>query len=146
MNRWRHVDRSSAGRPALSDNECILFVQSSVGLYDGYNTLSIPSACAGKSEQQADKNSKYKSPNHQDGTIYLTSHRVCYIDDARPMLDSIAVDLDQIDKIETSVRSVIRTQNKLTKIGRLSKVFAKNNPAFQINSGFACSPTSSAPE
>jgi len=47
--------------------------------------------------------SKFKSPNHQDGTVYLTSHRVCYIDEVKPMLNSIGVGLDQIDKIETSV-------------------------------------------
>jgi len=48
-------------------------------------------------------NRKFKSPNHQDGTVYLTSHRVCYVDDVKPMLYSIGVDLEQIDKIETSV-------------------------------------------
>jgi hypothetical protein len=49
------------------------------------------------------KNSKFKSPNHQDGTVYLTSHRICYIDEIKPMLYSISVDLHQTDKIETSV-------------------------------------------
>ena len=35
MNRWSHIDRTAAGRPVLTDNEVILFVQNSVGLYDG---------------------------------------------------------------------------------------------------------------
>jgi len=48
---------------------------------------------------------KFKSPNHQDGTVYLTSHRVCYVDEIKPMLYSIGVNLEQIDKIETSVPS-----------------------------------------
>jgi Vacuolar protein sorting protein 36 Vps36 len=46
---------------------------------------------------------KFKSPNHQDGTIYLTTHRVCYVDEVKPMLYSIGVGLEQIAKIETSV-------------------------------------------
>jgi hypothetical protein len=36
MNRWTRIDRTDAGRPVLADNEVILFVQTSVGLYDGY--------------------------------------------------------------------------------------------------------------
>lgn len=47
--------------------------------------------------------SKFKSPNHQDGTVYLTNHRVCYVDEIKPILYSIGVDLDKIEKIETSV-------------------------------------------
>lgn len=35
MNRWKHIDRTSAGRPTLLEDEAILFVQNSVGLYDG---------------------------------------------------------------------------------------------------------------
>jgi ESCRT-II complex subunit VPS36 len=90
MNRWQTIDRTSAGRPTLSDDEAIVFVQNSVGLYDGYHPLTS-------------HNSKFKSPNHQDGTIYLTSHRVCYVDEIKPMLYSIGVALEHIDKIETSV-------------------------------------------
>jgi hypothetical protein len=37
MNQWRRLDRTAAGRPTLSDGEVILFVQNSVGLYDGYS-------------------------------------------------------------------------------------------------------------
>jgi hypothetical protein len=37
MNRWQTIDRTSAGRPSLAEDETILFVQNSVGLYDGYN-------------------------------------------------------------------------------------------------------------
>jgi Vacuolar protein sorting protein 36 Vps36 len=48
-------------------------------------------------------NRKFKSPNHQDGTVYLTNLRVCYVDEIKPMLHSVAVDLEKIDKIETSV-------------------------------------------
>ena len=93
MNRWRHIDRTSAGRPTLSENEQILFVQNSVGLYDGFTAKRTAILML----------RKFKSPNHQDGTIYLTTHRVCYVDEIKPMLYSIGVNLEQIDKIETSV-------------------------------------------
>ena len=92
MDRWRNIEQSSAGRPTLAEDEVILFVQNAVGLYDGY----FPS-CSGSYGR------KFKSPNHQDGTIYLTSHRICYVDEIKPMLYSIGADLEQIDKIETSV-------------------------------------------
>jgi len=92
MDRWRNIEQSSAGRPALSENEVILFVQNSVGLYDGYTP-----------QHSGSYDRKFKSPNHQDGTVYLTSHRVCYVDEFKPMLYSIGSDLEQIDKIETSV-------------------------------------------
>jgi len=36
MNRWKNIDRTDAGRPVLLENEAILFIQNSVGLYDGY--------------------------------------------------------------------------------------------------------------
>jgi len=39
MDRWRQINRTSAGRPTISENEAILYVQTGVGLYDGY-TLS----------------------------------------------------------------------------------------------------------
>ena len=41
MNRWRTIDRTSAGRPTLGEEETILFVQNSVGLYDGYNPTPL---------------------------------------------------------------------------------------------------------
>src|SRR5437667_12239661 len=96
MNRWKNIDRTSAGRPTLVDGEVILFVQNSIGLYDGY-LLSPGHANI----------SKFKSPNHQNGNIYLTSHRVCYVDEMKPLLYSIGVELQQIDKIETSVRFLL---------------------------------------
>ena len=94
MNRWRRLDRTAAGRPTLSDGEVILFVQNSVGLYDGYSFTFVDTA---------DSTRKFKSPNHQDGTVYLTTHRVCYVDEIKPMLYSTGVDLAHIAKIETSV-------------------------------------------
>jgi len=41
MNRWRNIDQTPAGRPTLTEGETILFVQNSVGLYDGYLNLML---------------------------------------------------------------------------------------------------------
>ncbi|SMY23884.1 unnamed protein product [Zymoseptoria tritici ST99CH_1A5] len=74
----RQLDLTTALRPSLYDDETLLFVQDSVGLYEG----------------------KYKIPNYQHGHAYLTSHRVCYIDNEEPRKYSVAVDLKEIDRIE----------------------------------------------
>ncbi|KJX95655.1 vacuolar protein sorting protein (Vps36) [Zymoseptoria brevis] len=74
----RQLDLTTALRPSLYDDETLLFVQDSVGLYEG----------------------KYKIPNYQNGHAYLTSHRVCYIDNEEPRKYSVAVDLKEIDRIE----------------------------------------------
>ncbi len=41
MNRWKNIDRTDAGRPVLVENEAILFVQNSVGLYDGFDRVCL---------------------------------------------------------------------------------------------------------
>jgi hypothetical protein len=55
-----------------------LFVQDSVGLYEG----------------------KFKIPNYQNGHAYLTSHRVCYVDNQEPRKYSIAIDLKDVERPE----------------------------------------------
>ncbi|KAL1585121.1 hypothetical protein WHR41_06527 [Cladosporium halotolerans] len=74
----RQLDLTTALRPSLYDDETLLFVQDNVGLYEG----------------------KYKIPNYQNGHAYLTSHRVCYVDNDEPRKYSVAVDLKQIDRTE----------------------------------------------
>lgn len=44
--------------------------------------------------------SKFKLPNHQDGQIYLTSHRICYVDKQEPRKHSVALDLKDIERYE----------------------------------------------
>ena len=39
---------------------------------------------------------KYKLPLHQSGHVYLTSHRICYVDNTEPRKNSIAIDLRDI--------------------------------------------------
>lgn len=44
--------------------------------------------------------SKYKIPDHQNGQVYLTSHRVCYVDNDDPRKNSLAIDLKDVDRYE----------------------------------------------
>lgn len=43
---------------------------------------------------------KFKLPNHQNGQIYLTSHRICYVDKAEPRKHSVALDLKDVERFE----------------------------------------------
>ncbi|KAK4032891.1 vacuolar protein-sorting-associated protein 36 [Parachaetomium inaequale] len=74
----KHIDLTTALRPSYLPDEDLLFVQDNVGLYEG----------------------KYKLPNHQNGQIYLTSHRICYVDKAEPRKHSVALDLKDIERFE----------------------------------------------
>ncbi|RMX97940.1 hypothetical protein D0867_12600 [Hortaea werneckii] len=74
----RHLDLTTALRPSLYDDETLLFVQDGVGLYEG----------------------KFKIPDYQNGHAYLTSHRVCYVDNEEPRKNSLAVDLKSIERTE----------------------------------------------
>ncbi|KAH9828338.1 Vacuolar protein sorting protein 36 Vps36 [Teratosphaeria destructans] len=74
----RQLDLTTALRPSLYDDENLLFVQDGVGLYEG----------------------KFKIPNYQNGHAYLTSHRVCYVDNQEPRKYSVAVDLKEIERTE----------------------------------------------
>lgn len=69
---------TAGSRPTLLQDETLLFVQDSVGLYEG----------------------KFKIAACQKGHVYLTSHRVCYIDDEDPRNNSLSVDLKDIDHHE----------------------------------------------
>ncbi len=47
---------------------------------------------------------KYKIPNCQQGYTYLTSLRVCYVDEKEPRRNSVAFDLREVEKIDYQVR------------------------------------------
>lgn len=74
----RQLDLTTALRPSLLPEETLLFVQDSVGLYEG----------------------KYKIPAYQNGQAYLTSHRACYVDIEDPRKNSVAIDLRDIERPE----------------------------------------------
>jgi ESCRT-II complex subunit VPS36 len=46
---------------------------------------------------------KYKIPDHQNGHAYLTSHRVCYVDNDQPRQNSVGIDLKEVDRYEVYV-------------------------------------------
>ncbi|KAG5923532.1 hypothetical protein E4U42_004937 [Claviceps africana] len=72
------LDLTTALRPSYLPDEILLFVQDNVGLYEG----------------------KLKLPNHQNGQVYLTSHRICYVDKAEPRANSLALNLKDVDRYE----------------------------------------------
>ncbi|EXF80091.1 EAP30/Vps36 family protein [Colletotrichum fioriniae PJ7] len=43
---------------------------------------------------------KFKLPQQQNGQVYLTSHRICYVDKDEPRKHSVALDLKDIDRYE----------------------------------------------
>lgn len=47
---------------------------------------------------------KFRIPNLQNGHAYLTSHRICYVDNLEPRKSSIAVELKSIEKYEFYVK------------------------------------------
>jgi ESCRT-II complex subunit VPS36 len=46
---------------------------------------------------------KYKIQNYQNGHAYLTSHRVCYVAVDDPRKYSVAIDLKELDRVESQV-------------------------------------------
>ncbi|KAM0265111.1 hypothetical protein ACHAQJ_000263 [Trichoderma viride] len=74
----KHIDLTTALRPLYLPDEVLLFVQDNVGLYEG----------------------KYKLPNQQNGQVYLTSHRICYVDKDEPRKQSAALNLKEVDRYE----------------------------------------------
>ncbi|OHF00519.1 EAP30/Vps36 family protein [Colletotrichum orchidophilum] len=74
----KHIDLTTALRPSYLPDEVLLFVQDNVGLYEG----------------------KFKLPQQQNGQVYLTSHRICYVDKDEPRKHSVALDLIDIDRYE----------------------------------------------
>ncbi|GAP92798.1 putative vacuolar protein-sorting-associated protein 36 [Rosellinia necatrix] len=74
----KQIDLTTALRPSYLPDEVLLFVQDNVGLYEG----------------------KYKLPNQQCGQVYLTSHRICYVDVQEPRKYSVALDLRDVERYE----------------------------------------------
>ncbi|RFU82141.1 vps36, involved in vacuolar sorting [Trichoderma arundinaceum] len=74
----KHIDLTTALRPSYLPDEVLLFVQDNVGLYEG----------------------KFKLPNQQNGQVYLTSHRICYVDKDEPRKNSAALNLKEVDRYE----------------------------------------------
>ncbi|KAK9367253.1 EAP30/Vps36 family-domain-containing protein [Lipomyces kononenkoae] len=80
MYFWRPIDLTSARRPVLLQNEVDILVQDWVGLYDG----------------------RFKLDGYQNGRVYLTTHRICYVDNVRSATHSVAIDLSQVHRVQFS--------------------------------------------
>ncbi|KAK3709077.1 Vacuolar protein-sorting-associated protein 36 [Vermiconidia calcicola] len=96
----RQLELTTALRPYIDDDggEALLFIANGVGLYDG----------------------KFKLPNYQKGHLYLTSHRVCYVDDEEPRKYSVAVDLKEIERTEFYA-GFLKSSAKITLFPKPSK-------------------------
>ncbi|RFU30605.1 hypothetical protein B7463_g5747, partial [Scytalidium lignicola] len=92
------IDLTTALRPSYLPDEVLLFVQDNVGLYEG----------------------KYKIPDHQNGQVYLTSHRICYVDNADPRKNSLAIDLKDVDRYEFYA-GFLKSSAKITLVPKPSK-------------------------
>ncbi|KAJ5207108.1 Zinc finger RanBP2-type [Penicillium cf. griseofulvum] len=88
---FKSLDLTTALRPLLLPDEILLFVQDAVGLYEG----------------------KYKIQNYQNGHAYLTSHRVCYVAAEDPRKYSVAIDLKELDRVESQA-GFLKSSPKVT--------------------------------
>ena len=96
---FKRPELTAGGRPVLSPDETLLFVQNNVGLYEGYSidqlsrfNILLSYRCR-----------KFKIGTCQNGQAYLTSHRAFYIDDSDPRQNSLSVDLRDVDRYESQV-------------------------------------------
>ncbi|TAQ85220.1 hypothetical protein B7494_g6465 [Chlorociboria aeruginascens] len=94
----KHLDLTTALRPSYLPDEVNLFVQDNVGLYEG----------------------KYKIPHHQNGHVYLTSHRICYVDNEDPRKNSAAIELKEVDRYEFYA-GFLKSSAKITIVPKPSK-------------------------
>ncbi|KAG4300582.1 hypothetical protein PCK1_003011 [Pneumocystis canis] len=77
MEHWKSVKITQTNYPVLFPDEKILFIQSSASLYDPF----------------------FKENVSVDGTLYLTSHRICFIYPSESQIQSLGLNLSQIEKI-----------------------------------------------
>ncbi|KAF4552877.1 EAP30/Vps36-like protein 1 [Elsinoe fawcettii] len=133
----RQFDLTTALRPSLLPEEILLFVQDNVGLY----------------------RDKYKIEGHQNGHAYLTSHRICYVDNEEPRQRSVAIDLKDVDHPELYA-GFLKSSPKITLYPKTPKrqslavrtsSAAYNTPSYNSATssptgvGFTLAPASPAP-
>ncbi|KAI5463517.1 EAP30/Vps36 family-domain-containing protein [Mariannaea sp. PMI_226] len=112
----KSIDLTTALRPSYLPDEVLLFVQDNVGLYEGLR--------------------KFKLPDQQDGQVYLTSHRICYVDKKEPRKNSVALDLRDVDSYDfyagflKSSAKITLIPKPLKKASYHSRVFSNaSNPS-----------------
>jgi hypothetical protein len=128
----KSIDLTTALRPSYLPDEVLLFVQDNVGLYEGYATsahnLTVKNLLHGRERANRFLCRKYKIPDYQNGSVYLTSHRICYVDNEDPRKNSIAIDLKDVDRYEFYVcgRDIIYLPYADHKIGRFLEILCKD--------------------
>lgn len=144
----KHLDLTTALRPAYLPDEALLFVQDNVGLYEGYASSDMPSRpahCILVQSLNADLlHSKYKLPKQQNGQVYLTSHRICYVDKEEPRKYSVALDLKDIDRYEFYA-GFLKSSPKVTLIPKPLKKSSLYTRASAISSPYPGFPTAGSP-
>ena len=76
----------------LYPDETLIASQGNIGLHDGLlRDVSHPLRCPYRNQ---------KAPNHQNGSIHLTSHRLIYIDSPHPRRQSLAFALSDVRQSE----------------------------------------------
>ncbi|KAL2832439.1 amidase signature domain-containing protein [Aspergillus cavernicola] len=124
---FKVLDLTTALRPSLLPDETLLFVQDAVGLYEG----------------------KYKVANYQNGHVYLTSHRVCYVAagflKASPKITIYPKPLKNADRSRSSGASPSRSRPLRTQLAGtpslLSQVSAPSYtppPPNPVNATWVC--------
>ncbi|KAI1804969.1 Vps36-domain-containing protein [Daldinia bambusicola] len=113
----KQIDLTTALRPSYLPDEVLLFVQDNVGLYEG----------------------KYKLPNQQNGQVYLTSHRICYVDKQEPRKYSVALDLKDAGFLKSSPKVTLFP--KPAKRGSLQSRAAAATSSVSRSSGASPLPT-----
>ncbi|TRM69851.1 EAP30/Vps36 family-domain-containing protein [Schizophyllum amplum] len=78
VRRSKPIDGSIPVLALLYSDEELSASQDGVGIYDGPD----------------------KSPNHQSGTVHLTSHRLIFVSDTKPQAFSFSIDLSDIRQTE----------------------------------------------
>ncbi|KAJ2907306.1 eap30 vps36 family protein [Zalerion maritima] len=72
------LELTQASLPEYLPDEVLLLIQGEVGLYQG----------------------KFKLPSQQNGKVYLTSHRICYVDNADAKKNSLAIALKGVERYD----------------------------------------------
>lgn len=69
---------------------------------------------------------KYKLPNQQNGQVYLTSHRICYVDKDEPRSRSVTLELKEVERYEFYA-GFMKSSPKITIIPKPSKRLSTRN-------------------
>ncbi|KAK9459742.1 EAP30/Vps36 family-domain-containing protein [Lipomyces oligophaga] len=91
MRFWQPLDLTPGHRPALYDDETDVLVQNGCGIYEG----------------------RVRLEGYQNGRLYLTSHRICYVDIVAPLLNSVSINLPDL-KTAQYTAGFLKSSPKIT--------------------------------